>query len=277
MGRYHTITLTDAQDAACRAGYEQWVVDAGEHQSSRARAFRREGQTTWSTLVHALRVGGSTAHLSWPCWRSTAARPSGADAQFAGAGLFHTEPFAEHYIIDRTGNEFRLSGCVDLEECAIGDSLGEVVEMFASILALDQRYLAAFEEGYEEWFPFPSDALRRLWAGAVDLDFSNVLWLLGTMDKRAEWSFAISWLPAKSSVSKDGWTVRSGSTGLYSERTSAPGRRPITVHPYDFLRMKYPAAIPPAANTTRSSARPATSPPVKGEAASRFGAGRRGG
>ena len=195
MGRYHTITLADAQAAARRAGVEQWVVDASEHQSCRARAFRREAPNSLEHLGTRLEhwgIGGSS--LAALLEEHYACGLPAPDEPFVGSGLFHTEPFAEHFIVERTGNAFRLSGCVDMEECAIADSFDEIVEMFVSILALDERYLAAFREGYEQWFSFPSDAERRLLAGAVDHDLSNVLWLLDTMEERPEWSFARSWL-----------------------------------------------------------------------------------
>ncbi len=66
--------------------------------------------------------------------------------------------------------------------------------MYVSMLALDEKCLSAFREGYEQFFPFPPDAERRLLAAAVDHDLWSVLWLLDTMEKSPEWAFATGWL-----------------------------------------------------------------------------------
>ena len=195
MGRYHTTTLEDAVAAARTAGVEQWVVDDGEPRSCRARESRREAQRSLEHLSERLKrwgIDGSSlvALLDDHYAGDLPAR----DAPFVGLGLIHTEPAAEHFLVERTDNTFRLSGCVDLEECAIADSFDEIVEMYVSMLALDEKYLAAFREGYEQFFPFPSDAERRLRAAAVDHDVGGVLWLLDTMEKRSEWSFATCWV-----------------------------------------------------------------------------------
>ena len=87
-----------------------------------------------------------------------------------------------------------MSGCVDLEECAVADALDEIVSMYVSVLALDDGFLAAFREGYERYYAFPPDAETRLRAAAVDRDLWAILWLLDAMEKRSEWSFATGWV-----------------------------------------------------------------------------------
>lgn len=195
MGRYHTITLEDAKAAARTAGFEQRVVTDDEPQSCKAKKFRQKAQSTLRDLSERLSGweidGSSLVALLEKHYAGD--RPASTD-QFVGPGLIHTEPCAEHFIIERTGNIFRLSGCVDLEECGIEDSFREIVKMYVSMLALDEKYLAAFRKGYEQFFPFPPDAERRLRSAAVDHDFGSILWILGTMEQRPEWAGATGWL-----------------------------------------------------------------------------------
>jgi hypothetical protein len=195
MGRYHTTTIDQATAAAATAGFSQWVIDDTEPRYRRGRERRIEACRALERLPERLaRWAVDGTSLTALIEDHYAGRLPPPDAPFAGPGLIHTEPCAEHFLIERTGGTCRLSGCVDLEECAIADSLDEVVEMYVSMLALDVRYLSAFRKGYEQFHPFPADVEQRLEAGAVDHDLSSVLWLLDTMEERPEWSFATSWL-----------------------------------------------------------------------------------
>lgn len=195
MGRYHTTTIDQVTAAAATAGFSQWVVDDTELRYCRGKERRTKACRALECLPERLARwaidGTSLTELLEDHYAGQLPPP---DAPFVGPGLIHTEPYAEHFLIERTSGTFRLSGCVDLEECAIADSLDEVVEMYVSMLALDVQYLSAFKKGYEQFYQFPADVEQRLEAGAVDHDLSNVLWLLDTMEERPEWSFAISWL-----------------------------------------------------------------------------------
>ena len=195
MGRYHCTALADAEAAGRIKGLERWVVDDVEPRRQRARSARREAKSSLKSLPERLNRwginGSSLVHALRGHYAGSLPPP---DAPFVGPGLIHTEPWAEHFFVVKAGTVFRLSGCVDLEECAIADSFGEIVEMYVSLLALDEEYLSAFTKGYHQFFPFPSDAERRLRAAAVDHDLGNVLWLLDTMENRPEWSFATCWV-----------------------------------------------------------------------------------
>jgi hypothetical protein len=195
MGWYHTTTLQDVQAAARTAGIDQWVSDEEDARVRRSRAFRQEAQGALETLCERLNRweidGTSLAALLEGHYASDLPAPG---IPFVGPGLIHTEPAAEHFLVEKTDNDFRLSGCVDLEECAIADSADEIAGMYASMLALDDKCLSAFREGYEQFFPFPSDAEERLRIAAVDHDLWATLWLLDTMEKRPEWAFAAFWL-----------------------------------------------------------------------------------
>lgn len=195
MGRYHSTALADAEAAGRMTGLERWVVDGVEPRRQRARSARREAKGSLKSLPERLNRwginGSSLVHALRDHYAGSLPPP---DAPFVGPGLIHTEPWAEHFFVVKTGTAFRLSGCVDLEECAIADSFDEIVEMYVSLLALDEEYLSAFTKGYEQFFPFPPDAERCLRAAAVDHDLGNVLWLLDTMEKRPEWSFATCWV-----------------------------------------------------------------------------------
>ncbi len=195
LGRYHTTTLEDVKTAARAAGVEQWVMDDEIPRARKAKEFRHEMQSSLEHLCERLNRweidGSSLVALLEDHYVGDLPAP---DVPFVGPGLIHTEPVSEHFLIERTDNTVRLSGCVDLEECAIADSFDEIVEMYVSMLALDEKYLSAFSAGYEQFFPFPSDTERRLRSAAVDHDLGNILWLLDTMEKRSEWSFATCWV-----------------------------------------------------------------------------------
>jgi len=194
MGRYHTTTVEDAKAAARKAGFEQWIVDDSRAKPPSAHS-RRETLDSLQRICERLkRLGLDGSPLAALLEAHYAGDLPRSDAPFVAAGLIHTEPVAEHFIVERTEGTFRLSGCVDLEECAIADSFNEIVKMYVTMLALDEKYLAAFGEGYEQFFPFPLDAERRLWAGAVDNDLGNTLWLLDAMETSPEWSFATHWV-----------------------------------------------------------------------------------
>jgi|TARA_Y100000310_G_scaffold344658_1_gene458613 hypothetical protein len=197
MGRYHTTTLVDAKAAARTVGLDQWVVDDSKPTSLSTVESHRKQQDSLRHLSDRLkRLGLDGSSLTASLEAHYAGDRAESDAPFVGPGLIHTEPVAEHFIIERTVDTFRLSGCIDLEECAIADSFNEIVKMYVTMLALDESYLTAFREGYEQFFPFPSDAEKRLWAGAIDSDLSNTLWLLAAMATKPEWSFATHWVAA---------------------------------------------------------------------------------
>lgn len=195
MGQYHTITLDDAKAAARTVGFEQRVVDNTGPSPRRANGSRQRARNSLRDLSERLGqwdIDGTSLVASLE--KHYAGDSATPDVPFAGPGVIHTEPCPEHFIVERTGSTFRLSGCVDLEECGIGDSFHEIVKMYVSMLALDEKYFASFRKGYEQFFPFPSDTEQRLRAAAVDHDFGSVLWLLDTMEKRPEWSFATCWV-----------------------------------------------------------------------------------
>jgi len=120
-------------------------------------------------------------------------RTTRKQVDFIAPGLVHTEPFAEHFFIQETETGYRLSGCVDLN-FGVKDSLGEITSHYVSMLSLSPAYLDAFKRGYERFFPFPSDAEERLCLEAIEHDFGDILWLLDTMERRPEWSFAKAWV-----------------------------------------------------------------------------------
>ena len=115
-------------------------------------------------------------------------------ADFVTPGLIRGEPCAEHFLIERDGDDFRLSGCVDLEEVMVADAFTEIAAIYAQMLGLDTAYYDAFKNGYEHFFVFPADAKERLHAAAIDGDVGSVLWLLNSMEQRKEWSFATPWV-----------------------------------------------------------------------------------
>lgn len=195
MGRYHTTTLEDAQAAGRLAGFERWVVDNLGPRRQRAGSTRLEAEQSLKSLAARLsrwQINGSA--LAAILENHYAGGPPDADAPFISPGLIHTEPYAEHFFVTKKDDAFTISGCVDLEECMIADSFDEIVEMYVSMLGLAEEYFTAFRNGYEKFFPFPSDARQRLLAAAIDHDLRNVLWLLDTMEKKPEWSFATCWL-----------------------------------------------------------------------------------
>jgi len=190
MARYHTITLEDAQAAARAAGFDQRVVDDSRSGFRAADEFRLKARSSLNDLSQRLNSWGiDGAPLVSSLEDHYAGDLPASGIPFVVPGVIHTEPCPEHFIIQRMGSSFRLSGCVDLEECGIGDSFHEIVKMYVSMLALDENYLSTFRKGYEEFFPFPPDAERRLRAGAVDHDLGAILWLLDA-DRR----FATSWV-----------------------------------------------------------------------------------
>ncbi|MHC5034029.1 MAG: phosphotransferase family protein, partial [Planctomycetota bacterium] len=195
MGRYHATTLADAEAAGRKTGMGRWVVDAADARRQSAREARCRAMEGLESLGERLdRWGIAALPLAQALKGHYARSMPSPDAPFAGPGLIHTEPWAEHFFMERTRTGFRLSGCADLEECCVADSLGEIVQMYVSMLALEPQYLSAFRKGYERSFPLPRDAERRLRAAAVDNDLLNVLWLLDKMENRPEWSFAAPWL-----------------------------------------------------------------------------------
>ena len=105
-------------------------------------------------------------------------------------GLASGEPWEEHFILERTEEGFRLSGCVDLAPITICGGAWEITVLYASILGLDRRYFGTFQEGYETCRAFPDECWERLhslaadyhaWAlasltGETELVGSSVLW-----------------------------------------------------------------------------------------------------
>lgn len=195
MGRYHATTLDDAEAAGRRSGMARWVIHDVDARRQRDSEARRKARGSLESLGERLNRWGIEAEPLVEALKAQYSRSLPApDAPFVGPGLIHTEPCPEHFIMERVPNGFRLSGCVDLEECAIADPLGEIVEMYVSMLAVEPLYLSAFRKGYERSFLFPPDAERRLRAAAADHDLLNILWLLDQMERRPEWSFATGWL-----------------------------------------------------------------------------------
>jgi aminoglycoside phosphotransferase (APT) family kinase protein len=195
MGRYHTITPANAAEAARAAGHTRWFIDQTEQRSTGVDTAREKAKACLQDLDARLGRWGIDAASVVPLLKDHyASDPPARNTPFVGAGVIHTEPHPEHFMMEKAKDGFRLSGCVDLEECAVADSFDEIVSMYASMLALDEKFLSAFRQGYEQFFPFPPDARSRLHAGAVDSDLGSVLWLLDTMEKRKEWAFATGWL-----------------------------------------------------------------------------------
>jgi hypothetical protein len=195
MGRYHTITPASAEEAARTAGYRRWFFDQTKQRSTGADIAREKATACLHDLEARLDRWGVDASSVTPLLKDHYARDLPVrNTSFIGPGVIHTEPCAEHFFMEKSNDGFRLSGCVDLEECAVADSFDEIVSMYTSMLALDEKFLSAFKQGYEQFFPFPPDAESRLLVGAIDRDLGSVLWLLGTMEKKPEWSFATSWL-----------------------------------------------------------------------------------
>jgi len=173
----------------------RWVTHDVDARRQKDTEARRDARDSLGSLGERLSRWGIAAEPLVEALKDHYARSLPApDAPFVGPGLIHTEPWPEHFIMERAPDGFRLSGCVDLEECAIADSLGEIVEMYVSMLALEPQYLSAFRTGYERSFLFPPDAELRLRAAAADHDLLNILWLLDQMERRPEWSFATCWL-----------------------------------------------------------------------------------
>lgn len=195
-GRYHTVTLTAAKRAADLAGTDRLVINGIKYRSELAEESRRAAIDSLAHLSCRLSrwniEGSSLVALLENHYVNDLPE---TDGRFVDAGLIHTEPDPEHFIFEKRGNGFRLTGCVDLEECMIADSIDEITRMYVSMLALDERFLAAFRKGYEQFYAFPSDAEQRLHAAAIDHDLWAILWLLDTMEKDPEkWSFATRWL-----------------------------------------------------------------------------------
>lgn len=196
MGRYHTITLDDAEKAAALTGTERWVIDSSRSRFRRAEQDRVAAKHALERLSERLGRwdidGSSLVTMLENHYARELPSPS---ASFVGTGLIHAEPDAEHFIFERRGDAFAMTGCVDLEECQIADSIDDVVGMHVSMLALDRTYLDAFRRGYEAFFTFPPDAEERLHPLAIDSDLWAILWLLDTMEKNPEkWSFATRWV-----------------------------------------------------------------------------------
>jgi hypothetical protein len=195
MGLYHTTTLEDAKTAGRLVGLERWVLDDAEPQRQRAILARCEAERSLEFLEARLsRWQLSGSELVNSLAKHYVGGPPASDSWFIGPGLIHPEPWAEHFFVEHKDGVFKVSGCVDLEECAIADSRDEIVAMYVSMLGLAEDYLMAFRRGYEQFFSFPPDAEEQLLIAAVAHDLGNILWLLNTMEKRPEWSFATCWL-----------------------------------------------------------------------------------
>ncbi len=97
-------------------------------------------------------------------------------------GLASEEPWEEHFILDRTPDGFRLSGCIDFGPIEICDGALEISLLYASILGLDRRYFGAFQDGYETHRAFPDDCWERLHRLAADYH----AWALSSLTWGAE-------------------------------------------------------------------------------------------
>lgn len=105
------------------------------------------------------------------------------DPQFAPPGLTHYEPWAEHYILNHEDDQYRLTGCVDIERILIADPAHEIGVLAASILALKREWLDAFTDGYRTCHELPDHLEERIRHLAIDHD----LWSLGELANEVEW------------------------------------------------------------------------------------------
>jgi len=188
-GRYHTVSGTVLRERARKLGLVQRVRHIEEPQS------RDDSSPVHSlpTLAARLRRIGVEDNGIVKRLEAHYSRATRKKDTFVGPGLVHTEPFAEHFFIEKAGTGYRLSGCVDLG-FAVEDSLGEITSHYVSMLSLEPAYFDAFKRGYERFFSFPPDAEERLHLGAIEHDLSNILWLLDTMEERPQWAFAEVWV-----------------------------------------------------------------------------------
>jgi aminoglycoside phosphotransferase (APT) family kinase protein len=178
MGRYHTVSGTDARQAADKVSLGHVVHDAGERPLRRVEEWARLVYENLGQLADRLGLLGLDASS---IERGLEAR--GADwlshemAEFVGPGLIHEEPWAEHFYLERSEGGFRLSGCVDFEEVNIADPLCEVATLYASVLGLDREYYEAFKRGYERFFQFPTDHEQTVRLACVLFDAWALVWL----------------------------------------------------------------------------------------------------
>ena len=99
------------------------------------------------------------------------------------AGLTHSEPWAEHYILNAQDDRYVLTGCIDIERISIADPAHELAVMAASVLAHDTRWLNAFAEGYRTHRDMPDNLEQRIHHLAMEHD----LWSLSSSAGKAQW------------------------------------------------------------------------------------------
>ena len=177
MGAYHAEDGSSVFVAGDRIGLSDRISD---HSSDPLGYLNRERKRTVGQLGEVCRVldalgvdgqgmlGEAEKHLIRE-----------QDEPLLPPGLASEEPWEEHFIMDRTGQGYRLSGCMDFGPIEICDGSLEIRLLYASILNLDRRYRDAFQEGYETTRPVPVDFWERIHLLAADYHAWALTELLG--------------------------------------------------------------------------------------------------
>jgi aminoglycoside phosphotransferase (APT) family kinase protein len=179
--RYHSLSPDAVTEKAERLGFSQLVGDDRATKSTwleqrrdrtiaaipSIEAFLKQVAERPAELISAIQEHLQSTEL-----------PS-----LAPSGLTHSEPWAEHYILEATDDRYVLTGCVDVERLCIADPAHEFAVMAASVLAHEKRWLDAFAAGYRIHRELPDDLEQRIHNLAIDHD----LWSLSSSAGKAEW------------------------------------------------------------------------------------------
>jgi aminoglycoside phosphotransferase (APT) family kinase protein len=178
MGRYHTVSGTDARQAAERVSLSHVVHDASGRPLGRVEEWARLVYDNLGQLSDRLGILGLDASSIEQGLEATCAEWFSREMKaFVEPGLIHEEPWAEHFYLEKSEGAFRLSGCVDFEEVNIADALCEVATLYASVLGLNREYYEAFRRGYERFFQFPTDHEETVRLACVLFDAWALVWL----------------------------------------------------------------------------------------------------
>jgi aminoglycoside phosphotransferase (APT) family kinase protein len=178
MGGYHTVSGTDARQAADKVSLSHVVHDSSEQPLRRVEDWARLVYDNLGQLADRLGLLGPAASSVEQCLEARCAEWFSHNVRgLVEPGLVHDEPWAEHFYLEKSEEGFRLSGCVDFEEVNMADALSEVATLYASILGLDREYYEAFRRGYERFFQLPRNHEEAVRLACVLFDAWALVWL----------------------------------------------------------------------------------------------------
>ena len=163
MGRYHTVTASKVHQVAAKHALNHRILDQSDQQPHSSKAQDISEPTRKKLTALRFDIAKTVCELDG----LSRSRTEDLQSEFIGPGFVHGEPWEEHFIVERGSPQYRLSGCVDINDVVIADSQYEMTVLFASILSLHSEYYEAYKRGYERYFPFPQDAYSRLYSAAI--------------------------------------------------------------------------------------------------------------